>query len=178
MQNRASQYRIEKVTMIKCFLAFLFTVIIAFSSVNVQVLSESESEEVEVEVEVEVELPAKQDLAQTEYYCHATIDQNFADNAVLVVIKPLYGGINKEFSKSQFSTENLNGDVSFKEIKDLTYLDKPIEEYQYLKIGMHKQIFKLTLEKPGKQNVLDTIKELEKLDFIESAEPNYHGTFY
>ncbi len=44
MQNRASQYRIEKVTMIKCFLAFLFTVIIAFSSVNVQVLSESESE--------------------------------------------------------------------------------------------------------------------------------------
>ncbi len=92
------------------------------------------------------------------------------------MIKSSHGGINKLFSKKQFSTEKFNANTSFKAIEDLTYLDKPIEEYQYLKIGMHKQIFKLTLEKPGKQNVLDTIQELEKLDFIESAEPNYHAT--
>ena len=171
MKNKSNKRRREKYPILKRFLVFLFTVAMAFSTVNVQALSE------------EVEVPAKQELAQTEfepdpekYYCHATIDQDFAEDSVLVVIKSSHGGINKLFSKKQFSTEKFNANTSFKAIEDLTYLDKPIEEYQYLKIGMHKQIFKLTLEKPGKQNVLDTIQELEKLDFIESAEPNYHAT--
>ena len=36
-----------------------------------------------------------------------------------------------------------------------------------------RQIIKIKLKHPGKENVLTTIKELEKIDYIESAEPNY-----
>ena len=171
MKNKSNKRRREKYPILKRFLVFLFTVAMAFSTVNVQALSE------------EVEVPAKQELAQTEfepdpekYYCHATIDQDFAEDSVLVVIKSSHGGINKLFSKKQFSTEKFNANTSFKAIEDLTYLDKPIEEYQYLKIGMHKQIFKLTLEKPGKQNILNTIQKLKKLNFIKNTKPNYHAT--
>lgn len=106
----------------------------------------------------------------------ATIDQDFAPDSVVVVIKKAHSGINKVFETERFSTSKLRASDVFSKVEDLTYFERPVEEYKYLDPEKSKQILKLTLTKPGKQNVLDTIKELEKLDFIESAEPNHFAT--
>lgn len=89
-------------------------------------------------------------------YCEATIDDDFTDNEILIVVTPENNF--REYTINDFSN------IGCIEIEDLTIEPKENELCR---------IFHLTLSVHSKQNVLDSIKMLEEREDIYSAEPNY-----
>ena len=89
----------------------------------------------------------------------ATIDQDFRDDTVLVII-------DKNFFYQQFTVEDFAA-VNAISISWLTesYLADPPEALNH--------IYAIKLGETGKQNVLDAIKILETFDFVKCAEPCY-----
>ena len=117
-------------------------------------------------------------------YCTATIEDNFADDCVLVVIDHANSIVDRVFTADDF----LDVDV-----KEITYLTSPItplfeeseteEEAQakaetlaLTNVEEFNHIIRIDLNVTGKDKVLEAIKVLEKLDFVLSAEPNYIAT--
>lgn len=100
-------------------------------------------------------------------YCEATIDENFADDCVLVAMDRNVGGINKIHEESFF------GNIGIESVEDLTYIDGDIDEWQYLNKDSFRQILKITLIEKSKQNVLNAIQILEGVEGIVCVEPNY-----
>ena len=98
--------------------------------------------------------------------CQATLEDDFEDNSVIVVMKRDYGGINKVYENNYFGN-------AFYKIQDNFYIEEDIEEKNLANIEDFRQILQLFLVNPGKENVLIAIKELEKRDDILSAEPDY-----
>ena len=125
------------------------------------------------------------DTCQEErYYCTATIEDNFADNCVLVVIDHANSIVDRVFTADDFP------DV---DVKEITYLTSPItplfeesetnEEAQskaetlaLTNVEEFNHIIRIDLNVTGRYKVLEAIKTLEKLDFVLSAEPNYIAT--
>ena len=93
-------------------------------------------------------------------YCEATLEDDFTDNDILLVMTPENNF--REYTVNDFSN------IGCIEIEDLT--NKPKE-------GKLCRILHLTLDTHSKQNVLDSIKILEERDDIYSAEPNYIESF-
>ena len=89
-------------------------------------------------------------------YCEATIEDDFTDNEILIVVTPENNFI--EYTINDFSA------IGCVEIEDLTIEPKENELCR---------IFHLTLSVHSKQNVLDSIKVLEEREDIYCAEPNY-----
>ena len=104
-------------------------------------------------------------------YCTATLDDDFADDCVLVVLKQNvsnYRGIAQEELEAMFSM------YEFAYVKDIfSFPDASEELAEHLETVGFNQIVELGLVEPSKQNVLNMIKALEALDFVKSAEPNY-----
>ena len=98
--------------------------------------------------------------------CQATLQDDFEDDSVIVVMKQAYGGINKVYNENHFGN-------MFNEIQDRFYIEGVIEENDLVNVEEFHQILQLFLKTPGKTNVLEAIKELEKRDDILSAEPEY-----
>ena len=117
------------------------------------------------------------------YICKATLDDDFADDTVTFVI-------NKELSKSdpEFTPDDFKN-IEIAEIRritsaigDLTSPSATPEEAERKKkileltnLEEFRHIYTIKLKNPSKRNVLKAIRELEKIDFIESADPNYYG---
>ena len=108
---------------------------------------------------------AEEETAREKRICTATIDELFTDDCVLVEIDDAYYEMD-----SVFTLEDFPG-VDITEIKDISYIpdDKALVE----KLGI-KQTLRLTLKNPGKDEVLKQIKNLEKLDFVYAAIPDYY----
>ena len=116
------------------------------------------------------------------YICKATLDDDFADDKVLFVI-------NKELSKSdpEFTPDDFKN-IEIAEIRritsaigDLTSPSATPEEAEskanvlaLTNIENFHHIYEIKLKNPSKENVLKAVKELEKFDFIISADPNYY----
>lgn len=103
-------------------------------------------------------------------YCDATLDDDFSDNCIIVVINKSNSKINKKYEKTKFR------DIGAARVEDLTAVDNDVDingEDSLINTGDFRQILKITLKKPGKKEVLKAIKKLEKRPEIESAEPNY-----
>ncbi len=94
-----------------------------------------------------------------------TLEDNFLDDCVIVILKSKYSDVNKKHEFLEISK-----DIKISDIKDLTYIIDPsaIEDRDSF-----SQIFSLTLKNRGKENVLSAIKELEKLDYVLAAESKY-----
>lgn len=99
--------------------------------------------------------------------CTATLEDDFADDSVIIVINKDYSKINKKFNLSAFTKD------TFEDIIDLSAVERDIAEKEYLNTEDFRQVLKLNLKKTGKEEVLKAIRKLEKIDWIESAEPNY-----
>lgn len=110
-----------------------------------------------------------------------SLDENFSDNKVIVSLKPGYGGLNKKINTDLFlnaniimanDTMNINDSekIIVSSIEDLTYLNNPsvLDNTEAF-----IQILSFTLQDNGKQNVINLIQELEQLDCVLSAEPDY-----
>lgn len=109
-------------------------------------------------------------------YCKATLEDNFADDKVIIVL-------NKEATR-QFRTYTPEDfpEIECSSVDDLThftvdYARKKIrgektEKSMLVNVEEFRRILSLELKEKSKENVLKAIKQLEKRNDILSAEPN------
>ena len=107
-------------------------------------------------------------------YCEATIEDDFADDCVLVVLDRNISAINKIHERSFF------GSSIIENVVDLTAVshDSSVSSTDNSLISQidqenFRQILKLELPVAGKEYVLKVIKLLEQIDGIMYAGPNY-----
>lgn len=113
-------------------------------------------------------------VKEEKVYCNATLDDEFEEYSVMVVMTNI--------ASLQFNTYTPEDfpEIQCADVNDLSTASasrvqaklngeyiKDVDIYEY------NQILCLRLKNPGKQNVLDAIKELEKREDIKSASPNY-----
>ncbi|MCL2504083.1 MAG: cell wall-binding repeat-containing protein [Coriobacteriia bacterium] len=113
-----------------------------------------------------------------------TIDDDFKDDSVVVVLKHAYSEVNKEWAAADFKVREIKpvselNIGSFKqsdiaEIEDLSRVDNP-EGNDLVNWGRFHSILRIKLRHPGKANVLAAIIALEELDMVLAAEPDYNG---
>ena len=132
-------------------------------------------------------------IRDTKILCTATVDQEFDDSSVLVIMDNISGGINKQHDLSFF------GDIGASSITDLTTLSsdtlvssgivssesvsRDVSEtatistkklpWFEVNVETFRQILKIELSTHSKENVLNVIKKLEKIEGIKYAGPNY-----
>ena len=94
-------------------------------------------------------------------YCTATINDEFADDSVIVVLNKENSKLNQQRLPAYFGSEFLSS------AKDLTAIDKNTDRLEYLNKENFHQIFSLKLKAPSKKNVLKLIRELETKDHIK-----------
>ena len=99
----------------------------------------------------------------------ATIEENFEDDKVIVILDHQKSRINGAVSLNDFSA--LAGDIEFVSIKD-EFKISDVEKYQKSNTNF-RQILSLTLKESGKENVIKAVKELEKIDGVLLAQPEY-----
>ncbi len=104
--------------------------------------------------------PPEQKYANEKIYWQGTIDDDFDDDFVTIVIKYPYN--DREYTIEDFT------EIGCIEVIDMWKKKAP-------NLAM---IYKLILDQHSKQNVLDSIKWLEAQPYIHSAEPNVHGWLY
>lgn len=135
-----------------------------------------------------------QNKSQGKVYCNATIDDDFADDTVLVVLANNVStqksnariSFSAEVSTEDFSevgcveVENLTSYSSAIVDEEVARLSNPIstlsaetETEHKVNVNNFKKIISLKSSTPGKQNVLDAIKKLEKRKDVLAAQPNY-----
>ncbi|MCH5164253.1 MAG: S8 family serine peptidase [Clostridiales bacterium] len=103
-------------------------------------------------------------------YSKATIEDDFADDSVMVIMDKNVGGLNVKHENKLF------GNLKNIQVKDLTYLPGDIDSYEYLDKENFRQILKITLPNKSKENVLKVIGQLENVDGIKYVGPAYYDT--
>ena len=129
-------------------------------------------------------------LSEEKVYCNATLEDDFADDRVVVVLSNKASTSLRTFTKADFSgigctkvqllnpytTERVNAKLTGKS-KEVQRTAEPdvitFAEFEKVDTENFRQILCLTLETPGKQNVLDAIDALMKHPDVISAEPDY-----
>jgi len=118
--------------------------------------------------------------AERRVYCTATADGNFADDKVIVVMNKQETSRFKNYAPTDFS------EYGFSAVEELTKASRDVlkanrtvlgdlRESSPAKINADKfrTILCLTLDSPGRQNVIAAIKKLEQRQEILSASPDY-----
>ncbi len=100
-------------------------------------------------------------------YCDATLEDEFAEDSVIVVLNKNSSDINRKLDTTDFS------EIECADVKELSAVKGDPSSKEYLNTEDFQQILQIKLKEPSKKNVLETIKKLETLDEVESAEPNY-----
>ena len=118
-------------------------------------------------ISIKAEHELKTEYSSDKIYTDFSIDEEFDDSSVIVVMKKEVSQVNKEYDNSLF------GDFLIESIVDLTYIPGGITENTKINKEEFTQILEIKLPIHSKQNVLDVIKKLENVDEILSACPNY-----
>lgn len=109
-----------------------------------------------------------EDIPEEKIYCEATIEQDFDDSSVLVVMDKSVGSINKTYDEDFF------GEVPIESIVDLTAIEGDVESLN-IDEDTYRQILEIKLPEDSKDNVLSVIEELENIEGIKYVGPNYVG---
>ena len=107
------------------------------------------------------------DLEDKKVYWKGTVDDDFPDDLVIVVLKKPINFI--ELSVECFGLENA---VNIEYVGGVTppdYLFKPEYEYQ---LEHYRQIIYIHLEPLGKEKVIEAVRVLEQLEFVKTASPS------
>ena len=102
-------------------------------------------------------------------YCELNVEDDFSLDSVLVMIDKNLSDVNKVFEKSFF------GNLDIINIEDLTYRENWNNNVD-IKEENFRQTLELHLESQTKDSIISIIKNLEKIDGIVCASPNYIGT--
>ena len=100
----------------------------------------------------------------TQVICGATIDDNFEDNTVIVIVDPNIAKLNKLHNAKAFDG------IEIDSIIELTSREKKVNHGQKNEFS---QTVKIELQEHSKENVLAAIAFLEKMEGVFCAEPNY-----
>lgn len=146
--NRNSKFLIIIIAIIS-----LFAILIANLTQNVSFA-----------IAMEIDAPQYED----KIYCTTTIEDEFDDDCVLVVIDKYNSEINKKYDLNFFGAQEI------KSITDLMCFDGNIDKKELLNRKEFRQILKLELSEPSKQNVLNLIHKLENIDGIMWAGPSHY----
>lgn len=92
-------------------------------------------------------------------YCDATLEDQFEDNKILIIVFPQY-------NSTPYTAEDF-AEIGCVNVKQL---------FNHQKDDEPSRCLALTLDKNSKENVLAAIKKLEEREDIYSAEPNYIWT--
>ena len=115
------------------------------------------------------------------------IISDFADDIVLASLTRRFSMSNKTLDVRDFGLENItNFRYIIKELyptynEAYPYESMPASQKEIAKLtdeSAFRQIIVLTISNPGKENVFATIEQLKRLDFVESASPNYQGHIF
>ena len=109
---------------------------------------------------------------ENKFYCNTTIDEDFADDCVLVVMDKYHSKLNKKFEKDFFEG------LPIKSVTDLMATEKSEKDLPFLNVENFRQVLKLELEEPSKQTVLDTVHSLEQKSGVLSASPSHTFQHY
>jgi hypothetical protein len=102
-------------------------------------------------------------------FSNATVEHDFNGSSVLVMLDKNIQGINKIHEPSFF------GDFPITEIIDITWHETEEEiEFSQNNPETFRQMLKIILPTNCKENVLEIIKKLEKVNGILCAEPNFY----
>lgn len=131
--------------------------------------------------ETSEEIFVSNEVVEEKTYCTATLEDNFADDCVIVVIDHSNSITDRVFTMSDFPGVD---------VKAITYLTSPItplfeeseteEEAQekaeilaLTDIDNFNHIIRIDLNVTGKEKVLEAIEIIQAFNFVLSAEPNY-----
>ena len=100
-------------------------------------------------------------------YWNGTIEDDFDDSSLVVIIDNFTGGVNKKHEDRFF------GDFKKEYIRDLTIIT---DYFETIDEKLFRQIYEIKLpkESAGKEQVLSAIRKLEKIEGILYAGPNYY----
>lgn len=90
---------------------------------------------------------------------NVTIDDNFADDCVNVLIDKYHSAVNKDQSYLFIGIDNI------KRIDDVTHMDRDLSEIDY-DWGVFRQIIRIELEISSKENVLRMISQIESIEGV------------
>ena len=107
-------------------------------------------------------------------YCNATLDDNFSDETVCIILTINESLKCKEYDIDDFLTNNIE-DIGIGEVEELTkestnMLKEQLEncdevsENRIINIEKYRRIFSLHLKNKSKENVLKVVHELENID--------------
>ena len=97
-----------------------------------------------------------------------SLSENFDDSSLIVTLDKAISAVNKIHSKDFFNN------VAIKSIKDLTYINDNSPNIANFNSVNFRQILEIELMESSKENVLNTIEEIIKIEGVLSAEPNYY----
>ena len=125
---------------------------------------------------------AEDNFAEEKFFCTATVNDDFTDDCVLIVLNKQETMQFKTYSVEDFPEVDCEAVIELTEStsellqkqlkndgKGLSETSLKIDEDNYRKILLIK------LKEKSKENVISAIKQLEKRNEICSAEPNYIG---
>ena len=146
------------------FILFTFILVISSNFVFVQAVEE----------------PNSLDSDLNKIYSNAKIDENFKEDSVLIVVDEEYSQF-KDISNyvlnelEKFNLKNIHNliELSSEKLMNTNINSTNTELATYYEKNSFNQIIEIQLNEKNKSLVLEVIKELEKLDFIKSASPNY-----
>ncbi len=119
-------------------------------------------------------------------YCNATIDDDFAPDSVLVVLNTLTSLKCQTYSEADFSeikASDVNHITAYSEsvvqkalknAETAAAFRSTIVEVEPVDLSTYRQVLYIELENPGKDKVLEAIKELEKREDVWYVGPDYY----
>lgn len=129
------------------------------------------------------------DIEDTEelIVCEATLDDDFVDDTVIIVLKNKVSLQFKEYKCKDFreikcikvddltkySVELLKNQIIAERTGDWSKIQKHKDTNMLINANTFHRILCLTIGNPGKENVLKAIRKLEKRRDICNAEPDY-----
>ena len=105
--------------------------------------------------------------SDSSYTPYQPTHDDFAEDLVIVLIKPEYSEVNKPWYAEDFQLKG----IGIEKIVDTRYQENPSD---YSASPNFKQRLKLFLSEPSKDNVIAAIHQIEVLYFVEWAIPEYH----
>ncbi len=119
--------------------------------------------------------------------CNATLDDDFLDDSIIIVLKhdvslKFKNYVCDDFAEinciyvddlTKYTTEIVKEQLIAEETGDWSKLQDRIDKHMLVNVDSFHRILCLTIGNPGKENVIKAIRELEKRNDICSAEPDY-----
>ena len=115
-------------------------------------------------------------VEEEKIFCKATLEDDFADDCVIVVLKNSVSRLLQDYDKSSFP------EIDCINVDDLTHYTKEIfkdptkndgEMAQMLDIDKYHQILRIDLPVNSKENVLEVIHVLENREDVLCVSPDY-----